>query len=210
MVFEKEFQRYGFNDLVAYTAKDITDSMYEESLKIGDEFFGVEYTFRNTKLKEVIDNYGKFCFIIYDRAERQVIGYSYWAPIKLSVFQEFLQSKKMLLSIKTEYCSSFEEPVINLFSVGEAFVEGYDLDELHRAIEDIFQWKVLSLAKNGTKVGLIAIEAVNDFDEEYMRSLLGVKKSAKKENSIFYCDRYSPDTFFSRSIYVKQLKEYYK
>lgn len=210
MIFERELVRYGFSDLCIYTAADITDAMIEDGFKISDSFFGTDYSIRNSPIKDVIKSHGKFCFIVYNKAEKKVIGYSYYIPIKISVFKEFKEKEEMLLSLKDEYCADFSEPKINLFCAGEAFVTGYDLDKIHRALEDIFQWKVLSLAKKGTKIATVSIEAVCKYDEEYLVKLLGLNRSVKKHNSTFYCDQYLPEKVFSRSIYVKDLIEYYK
>ena len=98
----------------------------------------------------------------------------------------------MLLNLKLDYCASFEEPEINLFQEGEAFVLGYDIKGLHSAIKDIVQLKILKLAQRGTKINCIAIESVCKYDEEFFVPSIGLKKKFKKNNSVFYCDKYSP------------------
>lgn len=210
MIFEKEFQRYGFDNIVAYSGTDITDKMIEESFKISEAFFDAEYQIKDSQIRELIKHVGQICFMIYDKSKKQVIGYSFWLPIKSKVFIEFLKNKEMLMFIKEDYCAKFNEPTVNLFQTGEAFVAGYDLDNLHRGLEDIIQEKILVLARKGVKVEYIAIEAVCKYDEEYLAPLMGLTKKIKKGNSSFFCDKYSPRTTFARSKVCAELKEYYK
>lgn len=210
MIFDKEFKRYGFDDIVAYSGVDITDEMLEESFKISESFFDDEFQIKDSKIKEIIKKIGQISFIIYDNSEKRVIGYSFWIPIKSSVFIDFIKKDEMLMFIEEEHCSQFNEATVNLFQAGEAFVTGYDLDNLHRGLEDIIQEKILVLARKGVKVEFIAIEAVCKYDKEYLVKLLGLKKGVKKGNSTFYCDRYSPKTTFARSKVVQELLEYYK
>lgn len=210
MIFEKDFERHGFDTIVAYSSKDIPDNLLEDTFQIGNTFFDAQYQFDRPKLKEVVKSFGNFCFVIYDKAEKKVIGYSFWMPVKTKIFADFLQRKEMLLLMEKEYCSEFTEPVINLFQLGEAFVTGYDLDNIHKALEDIFQGKVLALAKKGTKINYIAIEAVCKYDEEYLVKLLGMTHKLKKDKSTFYCEEYSPNLVYNRSRFVPELKEFYK
>ncbi len=210
MVFEKDFGRYGFENVIAYSGKDITDQMIEEGFKISNTFFNAEYQIDKSEIKEVIKNFGNFCFIIYDKEESKVIGYSYWIPVKSKIINDFLKNKEILIFMKKEYCASFDESKINLFQAGEAFETGYDLDNLHKGLEDIFQGKVLSLAKKGTKIEFIAIEAVCKYDEDYLVKLLGLKHKLVKDKSTFYCEFYDPTKVYNRSRFVNELKEYYK
>lgn len=210
MVYEKEFRRYNFDSIVAYSGKDITEKMMDESFGVSDNFFEQRYSIKQSHIKDVVRNFGWMCLIIKDREENRIIGYSFWLPIKKEVFVEFLKEQSMLLNIEEDYCTSFNEKSLDLFQAGEAFVAGYDLDLLHRAIEDIFQEKILKLAQNGTYINSLAIEAVCDYDEKYLVSMLGLKKSVKKDKSIFYVDRYSPKTAYSRSPVAKLLQEYYR
>ena len=210
MIFEKEFIHYGFDDIVAYSGNDITEEMIDESFKVSQDFFEDEFQINESKIKDIIKKVGQICFIIKDKSKNKVIGYSFWVPIKVQVFTEFIKNKKMLMFIEEEHLSKFNEPVVNLFQAGEAFVAGYDLDTLHKALEDIFQSKILVLAQNGVKIGYIAIEAVCKYDEDYLVKQLGLKRKVDKDNSKFYCDKYSPKTTFARSRYAGQLIEYYK
>lgn len=210
MIYEKEFRRYGFDDLVAYSGVDITDKMMDESFKVSAEFFEDEYQIKDSKIRELIKTTGQICFIIYDKSAKKVIGYSFWLPIKSKVFIEFLENKEMLMFIEEEYCSKFDEKTVNLFQAGEAFVTGYDLDNIHRAIEDIIQSKILTLAKKDIKVEYLAIEAVCKYDEEYLVPLMGLTKKINKGNSLFFLGKYSPKTSFARSKLSAELMEYYK
>lgn len=210
MVYEKEFSQHGFNNIVAYSGVDISDQMMEESFKVSESFFEDEYQIKDSKIRDLIKKTGQICFVIYDKAEKKVIGYSFWLPIKSQVFANFLQNKEMLMFIEEEHCSKFDEPVVNLFQAGEGFVPGYDLDNLHRAVEDIIQNKILQLAKRGVLVEYLAIEAVCKYDKEYLAPLMGLTKNVNKGNSVFYLGKYSPKTFFARSNLSDELKNYYK
>ena len=209
MVFEKEFNKHGFENIVAYSGSDITDEMMEQSFNVSEDFFHEEYQINNSKIKDIVKNFGQICFVIVDNSAKKVIGYSFWVPIKAQVFTEFIKSKKMLMFIEEEHCSKFNEPIVNLFQAGEAFVGGYDIDLLHRALEDIIQSKILVLAQKGVKIGYIAIEAVCEYDEKYLVELLGLKRKIQKDNSKLYCDKYSTKTTFARSEISKYLEEFY-
>ncbi len=210
MIFEKDFVRCGFENIIAYSGKDITDHMIEEGFKISNSFFNTEYQMDKSEIKEVIKNFGNLFFINYDKEDKKVIGYSYWIPVKSKIFYDFLKNKEILIYMKKEYCEAFDKPKINLFQAGEAFETGYDLDNIHKALEDIFQGKVLSLAKKGTKIEFIAIEAVCKYDEDYLVKLLGLKHKIVKDKSTFYCEYYDPNMVYNRSRFVNELKEYYK
>ena len=116
----------------------------------------------------------------------------------------------MLLNLEISQCSSFKENVVNLFSAGEAFLRGYDLKNLHKAVEDLFLGKILTLAQMGVKIKYIALEAVCAYDKDFLAPKLGLKKFNKKGDSIFYCDDYSPETVYPDSPISKQIAEYYK
>ena len=210
MKFEKEFRHYGFESIVAYSANDITEEMMNESFKVSENFFHDEYQINESKIKDIIKNVGQICFIIKDESVNRVIGYSFWIPIKSQIFAEFIESRQMLMFIEEEHCSKFNEPVVNLFQAGEGFVEGYDIDLIHKALEDIIQEKILVLAQKGVKIGYVAIEAVCEYDEKYLVQLLGLETKLKKDKSTFYCGKYSPEKTFARSKYASYLKEYYK
>ena len=210
MIYEKEFKKYGFDDVVAYSGVDITDQMMDESFQVSESFFADEYQIKDSKIRELVKKTGQICFVIYDKSVKKVIGYSFWLPIKSKVFIDFLENKEMLMFIEEEYCSRFDEPTVNLFQTGEAFVSGYDLDTLHRALEDIIQSKILTLAKKNIKVEYLAIEAVCKYDTEYLAPLMGLSKKINKGNSMFFLGRYSPKTAFARSALSVELMQYYK
>lgn len=210
MVFEREFQRYGINNIVAYSASDITDAMIDDAFKLDESFYKKEYSIENSQIREIVKEFGQICFCLYDKKTKKMMGYSYWIPIKTSVFVDFIKKDEMLLNLNKEHCSNFNEATVNLFSAGEAFFPGYDLDAIHKALEDIFQGKILVLAQRGVKVEYVAVEAVCAYDKEYLVKQLGLKRGTKKPNSQFFCDKYSPKTTYSRSIYKDELLQYYK
>lgn len=205
-----EFENYGFSSIVAYTGKDITEAMIEKCFEIDRDFYEKEFSIEGSEIKEIIAKFGQMCLVLVDKEDNQVIGYSYWIPIKPEIFIDFMKNSELLLNLKVDYCASFEEPEVNLFQEGEAFVMGYDVRSLHRAIRDIVQLKILKLAQRGTKINCIALESVCQYDEEFFVPSIGLEKKFKKNNSIFYCDKYSPKTMFLGSKYSKALLEYYK
>lgn len=211
MIFEGAFTSHGFESIVAYSGKDITDEMIDECLKIDELFYDEKYYLNNAELKETVKNFGQMCFVFYDTEVGKVIGYSFWLTVKTKVINSFVKEKRMLLDIKPLYCTKVKEgETVNLFSAGEAFVSGYDLGEMHKSIEDIFQKRILDLAYKNIKVKYIAIEAVCKYDEEYLVKLLGLTNSIKKDKSTFYYGEYSPKTVYSRSKYATELLRYYK
>ncbi|MBP3582235.1 MAG: hypothetical protein J6J33_05750, partial [Clostridia bacterium] len=115
MIFEKEFNNYGFENIVAYSGEDISPKILEESFAVSDNFFAAEYQINKSKIREIIAKYGQMCFIIVDKNDNKVIGYSFWLPIKNSIFVDFMKKEEMLLFIEEEYCTGFNEQVISLF-----------------------------------------------------------------------------------------------
>ncbi len=209
MIFKKEFEKYGFDTIVAYSGTDITDTMIEECFKLDREFYNQEYSIENSQIKNIIKNFGQICFVLIEQTEQKVIGYSYWIPIKPKVFLDFLDSGKILLNLELAQCSNFNEKSVSLFSAGEAFLAGYDLNNLHKAVEDLFLHKILVLAKKGIKVDYVAMEAVCDYDKIYLAPKLGMEKGATKENSVFYCVPYSPKIVYPESSVSKELLNFY-
>lgn len=211
MVIENVFQRYGFDDIVAFTGTDITDKMIEMCMDIDRNFYQPEYAW-DSHIKSVVKTFNQFCFVFIDKSEKRIVGYSFWFPIKTTVFNKFIKEKKMLLYLKEEHCVNFknEKGTVNLFQGGEAYVPGYDLENLHKAVRDLFQSRVLDLAKIGIKVKYVAIDACCKFDETFLVKHMGLTKSVKKENSTFYYDDYSPNKVFSDSFFARHLQEYYK
>ncbi len=210
MVIENVFNAHGFDRIVAFTGADITESMIDECLAIDREFYEDEFSWEQSDIKSVVKSFGQFCFVFFDKDDKKVMGYSFWFPIKTQVFFDFIKNQKMLLLLKKEYCTGFKgNESINLFCGGEAFVKGYNIRELHGAIEDLFQKRVLDLANVGVKVKYIALEACCKYDEQFLVPLLGLEKSVKKENSTFYYGEYSPNTVFKNSKISQELKKIY-
>lgn len=205
-----EFENYGFSSIVAYTGKDITEAMIEKCFEIDRDFYEKEFSIEDSEIKEIIAKFGQMCLVLVDKEDNQVIGYSYWIPIKPEIFIDFMKNSELLLNLKVDYCASFEEPEVNLFQEGEAFVMGYDVKSLHNAIKDIVQLKILKLAQRGTKINCIAFESICEYDEKFLAPSIGVKRKFKKDDSMFYCEKYSPKTMFLGSKYSKALLEYYK
>ena len=210
MIFEKEFKKYGLESFIAYSGSDITDKMINECFEIDKGFYNAKYSIESSQIREIIKKYGQICFVIVEKTENKVIGYSYWIPIKTSVFLDFIKKEEMLLNLEISQCSSFNEPEINLFSAGEAFLRGYDLQNLHKCVEDLFLNKILTLAEKGIKIKYVALEGVCSYDNEFLAPKLGLSKGVKKGNSLFYCDKYSPDKLYSDSPISKKIAEYYK
>ncbi len=210
MIVEKFFARHGFDDLVAYTGKDITDEMIDECIKQAANFYDKNFVW-GPATKNIVKKFNKFCFVFRNRDTRQIVGHSFWFPIKTSVFNNFIKSNEMLLDIKEEYFADYEnaKKTVNLFQAAEAYVPGYDLANLHRAVEDHFQSKVLSLAHNGIKIKYIALESCCKFDE-YLVSRLGLTQKVQKPNTTFYYDIYSPKKVYKESREAKDLEEFYK
>ena len=86
MIFEKEFKKYNLENFIAYSGTDITDKMIEDCFEIDKGFYKKEFSIENSQIKEIIKQFGQICFVIVEKTENKVIGYSYWIPIKSSVF----------------------------------------------------------------------------------------------------------------------------
>lgn len=211
MVFDKVFEDYDFGDIVAYSGKDITDEMLDACFEIDTDFYGKEYYWDISEIKKIVKNYGKICFVFYDKSDKKVMGYSFWFPIKTLVLNAFIKEKRMLLNIRENYCKDYNEnKEVNLFLGGEAFVVGYNLIELHKAIEDLFQKRILDMAKAGIRVKYVSAESCCKYDEEFIIPKLGLKKVVIKDKSKFYYGDYSPLKTYADSKYATQLTEYYK
>ena len=211
MIFEEEFAEIGFDGILAVSASDITDEMIDKCFEIDRKFYKEEYSWENSEIKQIIKKFGHFCFVFLDKEEKSVMGYSFWIPVKTDVLNEFIKTKQMLILLKEEYCEEFKPNCnINLFCGGEAFVPGYDLQNLHNAIENLFQRKVLELANIGSRVEYIAIEVCCKYDEEYLIPLLGLEKSIKKDKSLFYYGKYSPTKIYPDSRYVHEIQKFYQ
>ena len=211
MIIENIFEKHGFGDIVAYIGKDISDSMIDECFEIDRNFYDDEYSWETSEIRQIVKKLGHLCFVFYDKADKKVMGYSFWLPVKTKVFNAFIKEKVMLLNIKENYCSDYNESEhVNLFLGGEAFVKGYDLKSFHKAVEDAFQLRILDMANAGIKVKFIAAEVCCDYDEKYLMPKLGLSNKVLKDKSIFYYDEYSPKKVYKDSAYAKKLYEYYK
>lgn len=210
MIVEKFFIRHGFDDIVAYTGPDITDAMIDKCIELAGKFYESRFVW-GAKTKDIVKKFNKFCFVFKNRETNEIIGHSFWFPVKTAVFNNFIRNKDMLLEIKEEYMLDYDNDkgTVNLFQGAEAYVFGYDLENLHKAVEDHFQSKILNLAKNGIKVKYIAIESCCKFDE-YLVERLGLTKKVQKKDTVFYYDEYSPIKVYKDSKEVNELKEYYK
>lgn len=210
MVIENIFQAHGFDKIIAYSGKDITEQMIDACFEIDRSFYEEEYYWEKSEIKEIVKTYGQLCFVFFDTEDKKVMGYSFWLPIKTKVFNAFIKEKIMLLNIKQSYCASYKEnDHINLFMGGEAFVKGYNLKKLHKAVEDLFQKKILDLAYKGVKIKYIAIESCCQYDEAFLLPMLGFEKKVKKNKSTFYYDEYSPRKTYKDSKYVADIKQFY-
>lgn len=209
MIFDKEFAQYGYTDLVAYSGKDITDDMLNACMVIEKKFFEPQYTEYSDNLVECVKKYNQMCFVFIDKVKNAVVGYSFWFPIKTTVFNAFIKSKYMLLELRDNFFSNYKDETINLFLASEAYVLGYDIKKLHEAVEDVFSRRILDLAYNGTKVKYIAIEACCEYDEKFLVKLLGLTNKVKKDISTFYYGEYSPETVYKSSKYASGIKQYY-
>lgn len=211
MIIENIFDTSGFDAIVAYSFKDITEKMIDDCLEIDKTFYKKEYYWNKDDVFNLVSKFGQFCFVFVDENEKRVIGYSFWFPIKTNIFKSFIKQRKMLLNLKEEFCSHFKDgDTVNLFSGGEAFIKGYDLLNLHKAIENLFQKRVLELASVGILVDYIAIEACCEYDTKYLIPLLGLTKHIQKNNSTFYIGKYNPKTTYKDSKYVNDLLKFYE
>lgn len=209
MIIEKKFIECGFENIVSISGKDITEDLIKRCFNLDKAFYGKEFLWDDTDILNVIMKYNQMCFIFMDTDKQNIVGYSYWFPIKTEILDKFVKEKKALLDIKPEYCTGYQTTPINLFLGGEAFVPGYDLLNMHQVIEDIFQYHILHLASKGIKVDKICLDAVCKFDEEYLVPQLGLKTKYQKDNCVYYCDKYSPLTTYKNSQYCEKLKQYY-
>jgi len=209
MIIEKEFVEQGIQNVVSYSGKDITPELIERCFKLDRVFYQQQFLWENTDIKNTILNNSQMCFIFVDRDQGNIVGYSYWFPIKEEIAQRFKEEKTILLDIKNEYCSGYKTSPIHLFLGGEAFVPGYDILNLHKAIEDIFQYHVLYLAKKGIKVETLSFDSVCQYDEQYLVSRTGLKNCVAKNNCSYYYDKYDPRVVYKDSKYCEELKIYY-
>ena len=210
MIEEKFFVRYGFDDLVAYTGDDITNEMIDKCIEQAANFYESKFVWGKAT-KNIVQKFNKFCFVFKNRNTGEIVGHSFWFTVKTSIFNKFIKSNEMLLDLKEEYFVDYENSkgMVNLFQAAEAYAPGYDLLNLHKAVEDHFQKKVLALARKGIKIKYLAIESCCKFDE-YLVERLGLTKKIKKPNTIFYYDEYSPNKVYKDSREAIELREFYK
>ena len=210
MVFEKEFQDYGYTDIIGYSGKNITEKMIAECVEIDNQFFEPEFIWDADNMKEIVLKFNQMCFVFVDKTINKVIGFSFWLPIKTKVFNAFIQNNVPLLEFRENFFSSYKEEYINLFLSSEAYVLGYDVKKLHKAVEDIFCKRLIDLAYIGTKVKYVAFEATCKFDEQYLAKTIGFTQKIKRKTTTFFYDEYSPEKIFKESKYISGLKQLYK
>lgn len=209
MIIENEFRERGFDNIICYSGKDITDSLIARCFKLDKAFYGKQFQWDNLGIETTIKKYNQMCFVFVDKTKGNIVGYSYWFPMKLEIINRYIKDKEVILGIKEEDCSPFNISPVHLFLGGEAFVPGYDLLNLHKVIEDIFQYHVLCLAEKGIKVETICFDAVCKYDEEYLVSRTNLSYKIIKNNCTFYYDKYSPNKMYYESKYCNDLKKYY-
>jgi hypothetical protein len=95
MVIENVFNAHGFDRIVAFTGADITESMIDECLAIDREFYEDEFSWEQSDIKDVVKNFGQFCFVFFDKDDKKVMGYSFWFPIKTQVFFDFIKNIRL-------------------------------------------------------------------------------------------------------------------
>lgn len=209
MIIKNEFDEVGIDNVVAYSGKDITPELIDRCFKLDGAFYKKEFSWENTDIKNTILNNSQMCFIFIDNNRGNIVGYSYWFPIKKEILQKFIDEKNILLDIKNDYCSGFTAPSIDLFLGGEAFVPGYDLMNLHKAVEDIFQYHILHLAKKGIKVRTVSFDSVCQYDEEFLVARMGLKNRVQKKDCAFHYGKYNPKVVYSDSKYCSELEKFY-
>lgn len=209
MVFEKEFAEYGYTDLVAYNGKDITNKMIDACLKIENKFYGTDKSIDSNNIKNIILETNQMCFIIVDKVRHSIVGYSFWFPVKTSIFNDFIKNKTTLLSFSDDYFSNFKAPFINLFLASEAFVLGYNIKKLHEPLQDIISKRILDLAFIGTRIKYVAIESRGDFTKSYLTKKMGLTENINKDKSTFYFGKYNPITCYKSSKYADDIRNYY-
>lgn len=209
MIFDKEFKEYGYTDVMAYNGKDITEEIFDQAMTVETGFYPKGYSRNRENLKKYVLLHSQMCFIFKDTVKNVFVGYAFWLPIKTRIFNTFIQSNKSLTEFEDDYFLSYNSKSVNLFLASEAYITGYDIKHLHKAIEDMFSRRVLDLAYKGTKINYVAIESCCKFEEEYLVKLLGLSQSVKKEKTTFYFDKYSPEKTYSSSKYASGIKQYY-
>lgn len=210
MIIENEFVDVGIDNVVSYSGKDITPELIERCFKLDGAFYKKEFLWENTDIKNTILNNNQMCFIFIDKNRGNIVGYSYWFPIKKEILQKFKEEKTILLDIKNEYCSGFNNSPLDLFLGGEAFVPGYDLFNLHKAVENIFQYHILHLAKKGVKVRTLSFDSVCQYDEEFLVSRMHLKNCVPKKDCSFCYGKYDPKIVYNESKYCVDLMKYYE
>ncbi len=209
MIIKDLLSNRGFGNITAYSGKDIDDSLIERCLKLDNVFYKDEFLWTEFNIADTIKQFSQMCFILVNDDKNTIVGYSYWLPVKSEKLDEFIKKKKIMLNIEPGFCTGFNVPEINLYSAGEAFVPGYDLLNLHKAIEDIFQYHVLCLAEKGVKIATLSIDSVCEYDEQYLVKRLGLRQSIEKDDSKFCYDSYDPRLHYNESVYCQELLKYY-
>ncbi len=210
MIFDNEFEDYGYTDIVAYSGKDITEEMVDDCMKICNEFYSKEFA-RTENLKTMVLSNLQMCFVFFDKVKDVVIGYSFWLPIKTKVFNTYIKSGKPLLEFDDGFMFNYkQDKLINLFLASEAYILGYDIKILHEAISDVITKRILDLAYHGIKVKYIAMEACSKFDLQFLANQIGFTSSFKKPTTTFFFNEFSPETIYKNSKFSDELIPFYK
>ena len=209
MIIKDLFQNNGFNNITAYSGKDIDDELINRCLKLDGVFYDDQFLWKDFNIADTIKQYSQMCFILVNDEKNTIVGYSYWFPIKSEILNQYIKEKKILLNIEPQFCTGYNVPNINLHCAGEAFVPGYDLLNLHKVLEDLFQYHILCLAQKGTKVSTLSVDSVCAYDEQYLVKRSGLKYCEEKNDCKFFYDKYDPRLIFSESIYCQELLKYY-
>lgn len=209
MIIKDIFQSHGFNNITAFSGSDISDDLIKRCLNLDKVFYEDEFLFGSFDITQTIKQNSQMCFILLDDEKQTIVGYTYWLPVKDNILTQYMDNKKILLEVLPEYCTGFKTSPINLFNIGEAFVPGYDLLTLHKALEDLFQYHILCLAQMNIKISTICFDAVNKYDEKYLVARTGLRYYEQKENCKFYFDSYDPRRVFKESPYSQELMNYY-
>ena len=94
MIIEKKFVESGFENVVSISGKDITEDLIKRCFNLDKVFYGKEFLWDNTDILDVIMKYNQMCFIFMDTENQNIVGYSYWFPIKSEILDRFVKDKK--------------------------------------------------------------------------------------------------------------------
>lgn len=210
MIFKDIFVENGFPSLIAYSGADLKDSLIRRTFNLDEVFFNDEYLWTYSDMGEIIENNKEMCFVVVNEDAGNIVGYSYWLPLKTQVIENAIKKNFNLIFLDQDCLQSFSNPEVNLNLASEAFIPGWDLKRLHKIIEDIIQYSILQLAKKGTKVNFVVMDNVCQYDE-FLCDKLGLDNRYETDHNSKICyTTYSPTKCYSSSKYVEELKKYYK